>query len=183
VTECACPARCLLYLGISGVLHPSRTTYRLLHSREPEEDGHQEFEGAATLERILAPCADLYIVLTSTHPRKHGLAGTLDLLGPSLSSRVQGWTFEDLTTKVRVGPRARHVSKEDYWRKNTSEIVRTHVEWARPLAWLALSDDSILWNTQERASHFIEVDGDKGLKHDLAAQQRLAELLARSFSY
>jgi len=170
----------VVYLGISGVLHPSRSLYHLLLGREPEADGHTEFESVPVLERALQLYKDVRIVLTSTLPKKHGLARTLEWLGPALSARVSGFTFDDLTTKCKRDRYRHAMSAEDYWRSNKSEIVRAHVGWLQPAAWIAIDDESILWLPQERLCHLVYVDGTLGLR-DLAAQDRLATLLYNTF--
>ncbi len=170
----------VVYLGISGVLHPSRSLYELLNGRAPEDDGHQLYEGAAVLENILSGWPDAAIVLTSTQPWAKGLPAVLQAMGPGLASRVLGFTFEDLTTKLRRGPRQRPLSDADYWRLNKSQVVRLHVEWLRPAAWLAIDDEDILWTDDERQNHVVVVDGCKGLL-DPAAQDRLATVLSGAF--
>lgn len=172
---------CTLYLGLSGVLHPSRTTFRLVHGREPEEFGHAEFEGTGCLEDLLEPWPYAHILLTSTLPAIHGVDAVLQKLGPSIARQVVGTLFEDLTTKMLRGRRARPMSVEDYWRCNTSELVRTHVHWSKPDAWIAINDDSVLWTVEEREHHFVDVDGGLGLMHDLAAQSRMWLLLDENF--
>lgn len=170
----------VVYVGISGVLHPSRSLYRLLNSREPEDDGHCEFEGVPILEAALVQWPDVRLVLTSTLPWKHGLPQTLDWLGPTLAERVDGFTFEDLTTKARRGPRQRPMSEEDYWRCNKSDIVRAHVKWLQPSAWVAVDDESILWTEDERQNHLVAVDGTTGLL-DAAVKDRLRTVLRANF--
>jgi hypothetical protein len=170
----------VVYAGISGVLHPSRSLYRLLHSREPEDDGHSEFEGVPVLESALTRWPDVRLVLTSTVPWKHGLSKTLEWLGPTLAARVDGFTYEDLTTKVRRGPRQRPMSDEDYWRCNKSDIVRAHVTWLQPSAWVAIDDESILWTEDERENHLVYVDGTTGLLAS-TAQDRLMTMLHTNF--
>jgi len=170
----------VVYLGISGVLHPSRSLYELLHGKVPEDDGHFLYEATPVLERALAPWPEARIVLTSTQPWANGLSTVLRELGPSLAARVTGFTYEDLTTKLRRGRRQLPLSNEDYWRCVKSDIVRLHVEWLQPGAWVAIDDETILWTDFERAQHFVAVDGDKGLL-DPAAQDRLVTVLSGNF--
>lgn len=170
----------VIYLGISGVLHPSRSLYELVEGRSPEDDGHRPYEAVPVLETLLRGWPDARIVLTSTQPWSKGLSAVLDELGPALASRVLGFTYEDLTTKLRRGRRQLPLSSEDYWRLNKSDIVRLHVEWLKPAAWVAVDDDTILWTEQERQQHFVEVDGCKGLL-DPAGQDRLVTVLRGNF--
>ncbi|MGE0672765.1 MAG: HAD domain-containing protein [Methylibium sp.] len=169
-----------LYLGISGVLHPSESTYELVEGRSPWRDGHALYEAAPWLAAALRPWPDVRVVLTSSQPRLKGMPAVLRLLGDELAARVVGNTFEDLTTKARRGPMQRPLSTDDYWRLNTSELVRSHVQWLKPSAWVAVNDDSILWTAEERAQHLVEADGCKGLL-DSATQDRLLTVLRGNF--
>ncbi|WP_423600894.1 HAD domain-containing protein [Roseateles sp. MS654] len=171
----------VVYLGISGVLHPSQSLYELLEGRSPWEAGHRPYEAVPVLERVLRGWPEVRIVLTSTQPWSKGLPAVLTELGPELAARVMGFTYEDLTTKLRRGKRQRPLSDEDYWRLNKSEIVRLHVEWLRPVAWVAVDDETILWTERERRGHLVAVDGSKGLLWDAAAQDRLATLQEGNF--
>jgi hypothetical protein len=159
----------LLYLGISGVLHPSETTYRLAVGLSPWEDGHAEYEAVPWLERVLDHWPDVRIMLTSTQPWRHGLPAVLAKLG-KLAHRVDGFTFDDLTTKpVRQvttpsGTSWKSAYSADYWRMNKSDVVAAHVAWCRPDAWVAVDDEAVSW-AQDVASCVCIVDGCKGLLH------------------
>lgn len=63
----------VLYLGLSGVTHPSATTYHLVRGADPWSDGHTEYEAVPWLAHAMETWPDVQIVLTSTQPRKHGL--------------------------------------------------------------------------------------------------------------
>jgi len=171
----------VVYLGISGVLHPSQSLYELLEGRSPWEAGHRPYEAVPVLANVLRGWPEARIVLTSTQPWSKGLPAVLAELGPGLAARVEGFTYEDLTTKLRRGKRQRPLSSEDYWRLNKSEIVRLHVEWLKPAAWVAVDDETILWTAQERQEHLVAVDGCRGLLQDAAAQDRLATVLASNW--
>lgn len=176
----------VVYLGISGVLHPSQTTYELVVRRSPWEDGHALYEGVPVLEAALRPWPSARVVLTSTLPWAHGLASVLPHLGP-LASRVDGFTFEDLTKHARRTVRTRSgttravtYSSEDYWRMNKSDIVAAHVAWLRPEAWVAIDDDSILWPPDVLRDRLVLTDGCVGLL-DAATQDRLLTVLEANF--
>ena len=162
----------VLYLGISGVLHPSASLYELVEGRSPWGDGHREYEAVPWLSSAVAPWPDLRIVVTSTQPWKHGLPAVLKHMG-ALAERVIGFTYEDLTTKVVRQVRTRSgttlavgYSNEDYWRMNKSHIVVAHVDWLKPDAWVAVDDEGILW-PRELADNVCIVDGCKGLADPL----------------
>ena len=95
----------VVYLGISGVLHPSSSTYMWVHGRDPFEDRHCPYESARVLEQLLEGWPEVRIVLTSTRPWRYGLPAVLAELGPALASRVLGYTFKDLTEHAKVGER------------------------------------------------------------------------------
>jgi hypothetical protein len=170
----------VLYLGISGVLHPSASFYMMCYGRSPWDDDHHEYEAVPVLERALAGWPDMRIVLTSTQSWAHGLPSVLEKLGPSLAARVIGFTYEDLTVRLRRGPRQRPLSNEDYWRLLKSDIVRLHVGWLAPSGWIAVDDEAILWTDEEREERLVDVDGCKGLM-DPVAQDRLLTLLTGNF--
>lgn len=170
----------VVYAGIGGVLHPSRTLYQAIEGRLPEEDGHQEYEATPVLARALRGWPNARIVLTSNRPWEHGLFSVLADLGPDVASRVLGFTYADLTAKAKLGHRGLPLGNADYWRHTRSEIVRLHVGWLRPDAWIAVDDDSLLWTEEERRQHFVQVDGRKGLL-DPAAQDRLLTKLQGNF--
>lgn len=164
----------VVYLGISGVLHPSETEYRLLYDKLPWSDGHRRFEGVPALENMLKPWQDAQIVLTSANVAKDGMASVMSHLGSDLARRVLSNTYEDLTQRVfkpgftRSGePTRRHRTPEDYWRMNKSAIVKAHVEWLQPHAWIAIDDEDILWSA-DQLEHLLLVDGTKGLLDDEA---------------
>lgn len=175
----------VLYLGISGVLHPSASTYELVQGRNPWTDGHAEYEAVPWLAQTLARWPDVQVVLTSTQPWKQGLPAVLKQLG-TLAERVIGFTHEDLTAKVVRQVRTRSGSNRcvgysdaDYWRMNKGDIVAAHVEWLQPQAWVAVDDEDILW-PRRLADHVCIVDGCKGLK-DSAEQDRLLTVLRGNF--
>jgi hypothetical protein len=173
----------VVYLGISGVLHPSQSLYKLLEGRSPWDAGHRRYEAVPVLERVLRDWPDARIVLTSTQPWAKGLPAVLAELGPELSAKVLGFTYEDLTTKVPLGSRQRPMGDADYWRHQKSGIVRLHAGWLKPAAWIAVDDETILWTEQERQQHLVEVDGCKGLLHDAKAQDRLVTVLEGNFGH
>jgi hypothetical protein len=175
----------VLYLGLSGVTHPSATTYQLVHGKNPWSNGHTEYEAVPWLAQTLACWLDVRIVLTSTQPWKHGLPALLQRM-PPLAGRVIGFTFEDLTTQPMRQTRTRSgasrwspFSSEDYWRMSKGDIVAAHVNWLRPEAWVAVDDEDILW-PPEHAVHVCVVDGCEGLKHP-SEQDKLLTCLQMNF--
>ena len=87
----------LLYLGISGVLHPSVSEYSQRYQRLPGSDGHTLYEGAPLLAKLLGGWPEVRIVLTSSLPRIYSFEMVLEQLGRHLARRVDGYTYEDLT--------------------------------------------------------------------------------------
>jgi len=177
----------VVYLGISGVLHPSSSVYELLHGRSPWDHGHREYEGVPTLEAALRARPEVGIILTSTLPRVRGLAAVLEGLGPALAVRVRSFTFDDITTKVtrpvstRSGTtRLVGYSPNDYWRMDKSDIVRVHVGWLRPDAWIAIDDEDILWPPAVRDAQLVLTDGCVGLASK-TAQARLRAVVQANF--
>lgn len=183
-SETAAPT---VYLGISGVLHPSESFYNFMYGRSPWIDGHSKYESAPVLEHALEIWPDVELVLTSTQPWAHGLKSVLELLGPSLAARVVGYTYGDLTTKVtrevttRSGTmRTLHISNEDYWRMSKADIVAMHVKWRRPDHWILVDDEDILWPHEVRRDRLVLTDGCVGLQ-SAEAQARLRTLMFTNF--
>jgi hypothetical protein len=170
----------VVYLGVSGVLHPSASLYRLIEGRSPWDNGHQPYEAVPVLDRALGGWPNARIVLSSTQPWAKGLPAVLEALGPSLASRVLGYTYEDLTTKLRCGRRQRPLSDADYWRLAKSGVVRLHAQWLRPAAWIAVDDETIQWTVEEERDRLVAVNGCRGLL-DPAAQDRLMTVLTMQF--
>lgn len=175
----------ILYCGLSGVVHPSATTYALVRGKNPWTDGHAEYEAVPWLAQTLERWPDVKVVLTSTQPWKLGLPAVLQRM-PALAKRVIGFTFEDLTNRpVRLvrtrsgASRRSSYSSDDYWRMNKSNIVAAHVAWLQPAAWVAVDDEDILWPL-EHAARVCIVDGCEGLKHP-AEQDRLLTCLQMNF--
>jgi len=159
-----------LYLGLSGVVYPSESNYRLVYGRSPWDDGHAKFQDVSVLVRALAPWPELRIVLTSTYPWRYGLPATLEALGPALASRVDGFTFEDITTRVTRevsmrsgGTRILGYSSNEYWRMSKADIVAVHSAWRRPVAWIAIDDEDILWPIAVRQDRVVLTDPCIGL--------------------
>lgn len=176
-----------VYLGISGVMHPSESLYQLLHGRSAWDDGHSEYENAKVLERALEGWPQARIVLTSTQPWAHGLTAVLERLGSALASRVVSYTYDDLTSKVqrevltrRGTTRTLRFSAEDYWRMSKAQIVAAHVEWSHPERWIAIDDEGILWPSELGRDRLVLTDGCWGLA-DAEAQDRLMTLLVGNF--
>jgi hypothetical protein len=176
-----------LYLGVPGVLHPSESLYQLIHARSPWDDGHAKYQSVPVLEAALQPWPEVQVVVTSPLPSALGLASVLPHLGPTLAERVVGCTFEDLTSKVRRAvvarngsTRAKGFSTEDYWRMSKAQIVAAHVAWRRPVQWVVVDEEDILWPAQIRQDQVVLTDGCLGLK-DPAVQDRLHEVLLRNF--
>lgn len=170
----------ILYLGISGVLHPSFSFYRYVHGREASEDGHRKYQSVDALDEALIGWPSARIVLTSTQPWAKGLAEVLVELGP-LASRVDGFSFEDLTTKAPSRTRrGRPMYDVDYWRLSKGEIVHAHVDWLRPQAWIALDDEDLGWDDEDREERLVLTSGTNGLK-DRKAMDRLMTVLEGNF--
>jgi hypothetical protein len=121
----------VVYVGISGVLHPSASLYKFIHGRSPWNDGRSEYESVPILEAALTGWPDAKVVLTSVQPWAKGLESVLERLGPGLARRVIGFTYEDLTSEGRPGAQPA-LSSNGYWRLMKSEIVRLHLQRLQP---------------------------------------------------
>lgn len=169
----------ILYLGISGVLHPSESIYRVVVGRDPWKDGHKKFECLGFVAGALAAYPAVRVVLTSTVPWRHGLPQTLAWLG-DVGKRVIGFTYEDLTTKAPATKSGKPMSDNDYWRLDKSSIVRAHVAWLKPPAWIVLDDEDIRWDDDTRANRLVRTQGHLALD-DPATVERFIEVLLKNF--
>lgn len=172
-------AKAVVYLGISGVLHPSWSFYRYVYGRNADEDGHRKYQSVSTLAGALEGWPHARIVLTSTQPWSKGLPAVLAELGP-LARRVDSFTFEDLTTRIPSDRLGRPLHDVDYWRLHKSGIVRRHVGWLRPEAWIVLDDEDILWEDNVREQRLVLTDGTLGLS-DPSTLDRLMTVLVGNF--
>lgn len=170
----------LLYLGISGVLHPSVSEYSQRYDRLPGSDGHTLYEGAPLLEKLLEGWPEVRIVLTSSLPRIYSFEMVLEQLGRQLARRVDGYTYEDLTTRVLMADARTPYSGDDYRMLDKADIVRVHVAWRKPAAFVVLDDEDLRWTGRELEENVVIVDGCEGLL-SASAQERLAIVLARNF--
>jgi len=170
----------VVYLGVSGVLHPSASLYKLIYDKDCWEQGHAEYEGVSYLDRVLEGWPEARIVLTSPQVWAKGLQAVLQRLGTHLASRVIGYTFDDLTRRAKLGTHGQPMSPTVYWSMTRAEVVRHHVAWLCPDAWIAVDDDAALWTTDERRGHCVLTDPCKGLL-DPVAQDRLMTLLVGNF--
>ena len=145
------------------------------------------YESTEVLENALKGCPDVRLVLTSTQPWAHGLSEVLERLGQPLASRVVGYTFDDLTSKVPRGvltpsgtTRAPWFSSEDYWRMSKADIAAASVEWSHPQRWLVMDDEDILWLHNVRRDRLVLTDGCAGPACP-ATRHRLMTLLVGNF--
>jgi HAD domain in Swiss Army Knife RNA repair proteins len=170
----------VVYIGISGVLHPSALLYKFIDGCSPWKDGRCEYESAPVLETALLGWPEAKLVLTSMQPWSEGVEPVLARLGSGLASRVLGVTFEDLAEDVRFADQHPAVgSAGRRWLMN-SEIVRLHRQWLRPAAWLVLDDETACWTVEEHREHIVLTDACEGLREP-RAQDRLMTLLVCNF--
>jgi hypothetical protein len=169
----------LLYLDVSHVLHPSVSTYGLVHSRSPWVDGHSEYENVPVLEMLLEPYSDVGIFLSDWTPVVHGIDRVKEHLG-RLAARVVGTLYDDVTTKVRRtvplragGEREMGYSVDDFRRMSRAQAVSAHVIWSKPHAWVAITSDYSDWTPDEREGHVVITNMLDALG-TVAAQEELA---------
>lgn len=163
----------IIFLGISGVLHPSASLYLLARGVQPWGDGHSRYEGVPVLERALGPYPQVRIVLTSTQPWAHGLAAVTAALGPVLGERVDGFAFDMLTSRGTL-------SVDEYWRLDKSGIVAASVARLRPRSWVAIDDEGMRWPIEIRENKLVRTDGCEGLL-TAETEDRLHTVLAANF--
>ncbi|MDH6149549.1 MULTISPECIES: HAD domain-containing protein [Paraburkholderia] len=125
----------VLYLDFDGVLHPENVYMRT--GRGPyiaSPEGHELFEHAELLERVLLPYPDVKIVLSTSWVRVYqSVARVARKLPPELRARIVGATYHasmDPET-FRRAPRGMQI-----W----ADVLRR-----QPTDWLAVDDDYLHW--------------------------------------
>jgi hypothetical protein len=124
----------VLYLDFDGVVHhenclwhPRRGAY--LHA--PER--YVLFQHAPLLEEMLAPHADIQIVLSTSWAVRYGCSGAAKRLPAGLRSRVIGATYHS------------QMPRQWFAQLTRGEQVTQDVMRRRPSAWLAVDDNPIGW--------------------------------------
>lgn len=178
----------LLYLDVSHVLHPSVSTYQLVHGRSPWADGHSEYENLPVLEMLLDPYSDVRIILSDWTPVVHGIDSVKEHLG-RLAGRVVGTLFDDVITEVRRtvplrsgGEREMGYSVDDFRRMSKAQAVSAHVAWSKPHAWVSITSEYCDWTPEDRARHVVITDMLDALG-TVAAQQALATRLEANYGW
>jgi hypothetical protein len=176
----------ILYLDVAHVLHPSESTYLLIHGKSPWSDGHNKYENVPVLARLLEPCPDVRIVLSDWTPVVHGLEEVKQSLG-TLAERVLGTLYTDVTTKARRivplvsgGEREIGYSVDDFRRMSRAQAVSAHVAWFKPQSWLAVTSDYSDWTPEARERHVVLTDMLDALE-TRSAQDALSTALAANF--
>jgi hypothetical protein len=176
----------LLYLDITHVLHPSESTYVLIHGKSPWDDGHVKYEYLPFVERALSEYGDVNVVLSDWTPVIHGIEQVKKHLR-SVAGRVVGTLYEDVTTKVRRtvplrsgGEREMGYSPDDFRRMSRAQAVSAHVAWAKPEAWVVVTSEYCDWTAEERDRHVVLTDMVDALG-TTASQDAFAAALAVNF--
>jgi hypothetical protein len=81
---------------------------------------------------------------------------------------------------VPATKRGKPMTDDDYWRLDKSGIVRAHVAWLKPPAWIAIDDEDIRWDEDTRENRLVLTPGHCGLA-DLATLDRLVEVMWKNF--
>ncbi|RDJ98531.1 HAD domain-containing protein [Paraburkholderia lacunae] len=125
----------VLYLDFDGVLHPEDVWVRL--NKGPyiaSPPGHELFEHAELLERVLLPYPDVKIVLSTSWVRVYkGVARVARKLPPELRARVVGATYH------------RSMDPESFRQTLRGMQIWADVLRRQPVDWIALDDDYLDW--------------------------------------
>ena len=176
----------ILYLDVSHVLHPSESTYALIHGRSPWSDGHAKYENVPVLERLLERYPDVRIVLSDWTSVVNGVDQVQAQLR-TLAERVVGSLYDDVTTNVRRvvplrsgGEREIGYSVDDFRRMSRAQAVGAHVAWSKPESWVAVTSDYSDWTPEVRDRHVVLTDMLDALG-TRSAQDALSQALAANF--
>lgn len=135
----------VLYLDFDGVLHPADVRVTASEPLRPRVyngtlTDHPLFEHAPLLERVLAPFADVKIVLSTSWVRVLGYDYSVQQLPLALRQRVVGTIWQ--------GELLQHPPRTRY------DAVQTDANIRGLAHWLALDDDVEGWPEEQR-KHLI----------------------------
>lgn len=153
----------VLYLDFDGVLHDERVYFdpsRGIHIKTP---GRTLFEWSHILEALLAPYAEVKIVLSTSWVRVRSLDFATQQLCPALRDRVIGGTFHEQEPWFAYLPRGEQIAED--------------VSQRKPDAWFAIDDDDIGWPKQF-SEKLIKTDGAVGI-NDTVIQGSIQKMLQR----
>lgn len=143
----------ILFLDFDGVLHPAAVylTRRGVELRGPGE----LFMWVPTLEKLLAECPQIQVVLSTSWARNFGFREAKKRLPESIRDRVIGATWHSGEAKgwpdqIHWDDLSRYQQIERYCRR------------ARLKHWLALDDDDRGWPDDQR-HHLLYCDPQTGL--------------------
>ena len=155
----------ICYLDYNGVLHDGNVMRNRTRGMYIATPNREFFEWMPILEDLLAPHADVKIVLSTTWIRELGFDQAKQELSLSLRERVIGATF--------LHPK---IIKADFDRQPRGVQILGDVMRRTPTHWFALDDDAFGWPEKYR-DHLIETDGSRGLS-DPTVREKVAQRLA-----
>jgi hypothetical protein len=131
----------VLYLDFDGVLHPADVRVSASEPKRPRvynggSTNHPLLEHAPLLERILAPFADVKIVLSTSWVRVLGYEYTMQQLPAALRERVVGTVWQ--------GELLQHPPRTRY------DAIQSDANNRGVTRWLALDDDTEGWPEEQR---------------------------------
>jgi hypothetical protein len=154
----------VLYLDFDGVLHPEEVYQRRGSSPYVKHPpGHILFEYAELLTEILKPYPELTIVLSTSWARVFSFSRASKALPPALKHRCIGATW--------------HREMDGYLFEATprGHQVLDDVERRRPIAWLAIDDDSSGWGSALE-KHVVVTDPVLGISEPTVMRRLNATL-------
>ncbi|QKM44056.1 hypothetical protein HI792_15870 [Ralstonia solanacearum] len=152
----------VLFLAYDGCLHPEGV-HHVNDDPQLRSEDHSLFEHAGLLAKLLEPCPEVRIVLSTPWARIYGLSRAKAFLPAALQTRVVGTTHEFCGDLVE-------------WAELTEfDKVMRYVEGYGIRSWLALSCDKHHWPEAFRKNR-IWVYGRVGFGED-RARVELAEKL------
>ncbi len=156
--------RRVLYLDFDGVLHPDAAYFSYKRGIELRAPGHSLFENMTILETILAPHAEVAIVLSTSWVYSKDFKYAKERLSPSLQDRVIGATFH-----------RRHHDLYQFRQLSRGQQILNDILRRQPDCWLSIDDHVDDWPAL--AGNVVACDGRLGLQC-ADSQNRLREALA-----
>jgi hypothetical protein len=156
----------IMYLDFDGVLHDGNVWFRRGRGIFVAKSGRRLFEWEDILIDLLAPYADVKIVLSTSWVQVRSFNYVNRLLHPSLRLRVIGTTF-----------RHHLMDREEFEELPRGIQILGDVLWRQPTDWFAIDDDGIGWPAWCR-DRLVLTQGRFGVS-DATVQENIRRRLAR----
>lgn len=156
----------ILYLDFDGVLHDEQVYFHPRRGICLDTPNRTLFEWMPILDDLLAPHAEVKIVLSTSWVRIRDFSFAKSQLSSTLQERVIGATFH-----------SREMRKNEFVLMPRGVQIANDVFRRSPQAWFAIDDDHLGWPAWCR-DNLIKTDGSRGISA-LFVQEAIQKMLER----